>query len=131
MCIHCHFATCEEKFYHALTLDYTDLEYGAVHHLLVATYMLQHNRYTLQAAFDIVQVMQTLLETAPSQHHKQLVRQFSSGATRVIRREPAPPLRATWQHTIGDVDLSSGEAYTRTVRLWAEITFAEFLEVNP
>jgi hypothetical protein len=83
MCIHCGFATCEEKFYHALTLDYTDLEYGAVHHLLVATYMLQHNRYTLQAAFDIVQVMQTLLETAPSQHHKQLVRQFSSGATRV------------------------------------------------
>jgi hypothetical protein len=131
MCIHCGFATCEEKFHHALKLDFTDLEYGAVHHLLVTTYMLQHNRYTPQAAFGIVQIMQTLLETAPSEYHKQLVRQFSSGATRVIRREPVPPLRAAWQHTIGDVDLNSGEAYTRTVRLWAATTFAEFLEVAP
>jgi Family of unknown function (DUF5946) len=131
MCQHCHFPSCEEKFHHALTLDFTNLEYGMVHHLLVTTYMLQHNRYTTQAAFGIVQIMQTLLESAPSEHHRQLVRQNSSGTTRVIRREPAPPLRAVWQHTIGDVDLSSGEAYIRTVRAWAETTFADFLEVNP
>jgi Family of unknown function (DUF5946) len=128
MCQHCHFPACEEKFHHALTLDYTDSGYGTVHHLLVTAYMLQHNQYTPQAARDIVQLMQSLLETTPTEYHKQQVRQFSSGT--VIRREPAPPLRDTWTLTIQRVDCASSQAYTCTVRAWAAATFAEFIEAQ-
>jgi hypothetical protein len=130
-CQHCGYANCQDMFHHALTLDFTDLEYGAVHHLLVTTYMLQHNRYTATAAKDIVAVMQTLLETTPSEYHKRLIRQQASNTTHVIRREPAPPLRTRWHYTIGGVDISSNEAYIRTVRAWATATFAEFLEIQP
>jgi hypothetical protein len=130
MCQHCGFPNCEEKFHHALTLDFTNLEYGVVHHLLVTTYLLQHNHYTPHAARDIVQIMQILLETIPTEYHKKQVRQCSSGTTRVIRHEPAPPLRDSWALTIESVDFTSSQAYTRTVRAWAAATFTEFLEVQ-
>jgi hypothetical protein len=39
--------TCRERFEYCLTLDYEQPEsYGAVHHLVVACYMLQHNEYS-------------------------------------------------------------------------------------
>jgi hypothetical protein len=130
MCQHCHFPNCEEKFHQALNLDFTNLEYGVVHHLLVTTYMLQHNRHTPQAARDIVQLMQTLLETTPTEYHKNQVRQFSGGTTKVIRHDLAPPLRDSWTLTIQNVECGSSHAYVRTVRAWAVATFAEFLEVQ-
>jgi hypothetical protein len=103
-------------------LDFSDSDYGEVHHLVVSTYMLQHNRYTNEGARDMVRFMAGLLESAPTKFDKQQVRLKTDGSTRVIRRQPAPPLATTWRLTIKDVDTTSGEAYQRTVRSWARAT---------
>ena len=34
---------CEAQFHRFLALEYSDAAYGAVHHLTVAAYMLQHS----------------------------------------------------------------------------------------
>ncbi len=119
-CLHCGTEDCEALFQQCLTLDFSDSDFGVVHHLVVGTHMVQHNRYTNEAQTEMIHFLSDLLTRVPNAQDKANVRSTYDGATRVMRREPAPPLMSAWSTTIADVDVSSGEAYQRTVRTWAQ-----------
>jgi hypothetical protein len=121
-CVHCGLEDCEARFHECLMLDFSDGNYGAVHHLVVSTYMLQHNRYTDEAARDMLAFIAKQLESTPTEFDKEQIRSKTQGETRVIRRDPAPRLEVHWRLTINDVDTRSGDAYQRTARSWAKAT---------
>jgi hypothetical protein len=74
--------TCRKRFERCLTLDYEHPEsYGAVHHLVVACYMLQHNQYSrrgwLEARALVADVVRHGL--TPADIRKRNRRSFDSG----------------------------------------------------
>jgi hypothetical protein len=121
-CAHCGVEDCQAKFHECLVHDFTDPDYGAVHHLTVGTYMLQHNAYADEITSAMAAFVLKHLETPPDDPDKREIRRWADGAQRVARRGPAPPVwpPGGWSLSIGDVDLSTGAAYCATVKVWAE-----------
>jgi Family of unknown function (DUF5946) len=121
LCPHCDVEDCEAKFHECLVHDFTDPDYGVVHHLTVGAYMLQHNVYTDEIASAMADFVLRHLGEPPSEAEKHTIRARTDGAQRVTRRGSAPPIAPPggWAMTIGEVDLGSGETYQNTVRAWA------------
>lgn len=114
-----------------LERDFSHPGYGAVHHLVVAAYMLQHGRYEPDTELEVISFLERTLETAPSDHDRRLIRAAFDGPKRAFRRDPAPPAQPrAWTLTVLDVDDSSAKAYQRTVRAWAA-GVADALRQNP
>jgi hypothetical protein len=122
VCLHCGAADCEAKFHECLILDFTDPDYGMVHHLTVGAYMLQHNSYTDETAPQMASFVLRHLETPPDDQTKREIRRQADGNRRITRRGAAPPVSPNggWPRSIADVDLESGHSYQTTVRAWAE-----------
>jgi hypothetical protein len=122
VCVHCGVADCEATFHECLVRDFTEPDYGRVHHLTVGAYMLQHNVYTDETAPKMASFLLQYLDAPPDDHTKREVRRQADGQRRVVRRGGSPPVSPDggWPLTISDVDLESGESYQTTVRAWAE-----------
>lgn len=121
-CRHCGVDQCEAKFHDCLARDYTDPDYGAVHHLTVSAYMLQHNAYADEMSGPMASFVLNHLDEPPSEQTKRDIRGRTNGAQQVARRGPAPPICPPngWSLTIADVDVETGDGYRATVRAWAE-----------
>jgi hypothetical protein len=121
-CAHCGVDDCEAKFHDCLVRDFTDPDYGVVHHLTVGAYMLQHNVYTDEMASAMTDFVLRHLDEPPSDAEKHKIRAWTDGPQRVTRRRPAPPIvpPGGWSLTIADVDLESAERYRNTIRVWAQ-----------
>ncbi|GAB3227514.1 DUF5946 family protein [Mycolicibacterium hippocampi] len=120
-CPYCGVDDCETKFHACLDRDFSDPEYGVVHHLTVSTYMLQHGRYTDENVHAMAEFVLAYLDEPPNQHARSEIRQRSDGSRRIIRRgEESRSLVLRCQDSIGDVDLSTPENYRTSVRRWAE-----------
>lgn len=124
--------TCQTLFEEFLVLDYTDPDYGAVHFLLVATFMIQHGRYSdeglawiqpmLKAFLDgkmtITQIRQTATYTVDStKRHWKITRPANA----------LPLLERTWSITLVNVTENSvdAETYCEWVKQWASQTLRE------
>ena len=129
-CAHCGVPVCDARFHACLERDYTDPGYGAVHHLVVGAYMLQHDAYADDVRAAMADFVLAHLDEPPSAHTMRRIRAHTDGPARV-RRRPDDPAPATGrpppaeealgpQVTVADVDTTSAEAYRRTVRRWAE-----------
>ncbi len=46
-------SACEARFHELLALEFEEAGYGAVHHLTVATYMLQHSSKLTRERLDL------------------------------------------------------------------------------
>lgn len=99
-------------------MDFTDPDYGVVHHLVVPAYGLQHGWYTAEAVKPIVAFMADHLHRSPTDHDRRRVRAASDGPVRVRDRAPEPP-DVAWRLTVHDVDLATADDYVATVRAWA------------
>ena len=123
-CAHCGVPECDVRFHACLERDYTDPGYGAVHHLVVSAYMLQHDAYADDVRPAMVDFVLAHLDAPPTAHEMRRIRAATDGPARVRRRpdDPAParPPAEEAQVTVADVDTTSAEAYRRTVRRWAE-----------
>ena len=136
--------TCEAVFNEFLSLEFTDPEYGQVHMLTVACYMIQHGRYTDEALHWIEKSLQDYLEHGISSD--QIRRQAAQEADQKRRRwkvtrtpEDPPQARIPWSMTIMDVadrlgwqnEMQFGslhqdaERYRKLVRQWAATTLVE------
>lgn len=123
-CRHCGLPDCETRFQQCLTLDFSAPGYGAVHHLVVPTWMLQHDAYVDAVRPGIVHFVLAHLDRPPSARTMAAIRAATGGPVRVTRREPPEEDTSAgarpWGLTVADVDASSATAYRRTVRAWAE-----------
>lgn len=123
---------CDWVFGAFLEKDYADPGYGAVHVLTVATFMIQHGRYSDEALEHMQPLLRDFLAGRLSQ--EQMRRQLGKSANqanrpwKVTRPDGAPPLpRIAWSLTIADVARQAvdAESYRAAIKQWARSTLAQ------
>jgi hypothetical protein len=127
-CAWCGIAGCRDRFDECLALDFSDVRFGAVHHLTAHTYALQHRTHTDAFEAVVARFLLDHVERRPTPDAMAALRDVAGGATQVVRREPGPRPEQAWPLTVADVDTTSPEAYVATVRAWAEVVASAFVE---
>lgn len=122
---------CEARFHEFLALEFENAAYGAVHHLTVATYMLQHSRkLTRQGWLETRKLLREfIIENKPPalirQQNKALV---DSGKRKfkITPKERATKIhKTTWAKTIMDVRAENADVYCADVTAWAKSALEE------
>jgi hypothetical protein len=123
--------SCQARFDEFLILEFTDAGFGAVHHLTVATYMVQHSsRMTREGwLFERGLLREFLVEKkSPAYIRKRNKDVVDSGKrTFKIKSKTGLPLinKTTWQKTILDVRTDSAELYCEDITAWAKSVLEE------
>lgn len=124
--------TCEEVFHQMLSLEFSDPNFGEVHFLTVACYMVQHGHYSPAALLWVEQQFREYLRNGP-----EAIRKLRLSARQVdgnqrdwqVLRQPdeTPQDIIPWSITIQEVFQSYQDpsGYCRAVRHWAEVTLKE------
>jgi hypothetical protein len=128
---------CETRFNEFLVMEFTDADFGAVHHLTVATYMLQHSsKLTREAWLQMRELLREFLfENKPPAFIRKQNKDFVDSGKRKfkIKSKDALPVihKNTWTKTIMDVPFDDSDAYCSGVSEWAlsALNEAEELEV--
>ncbi len=125
--------TCQAVYDECLVLEFTDPGYGAVHFLTVATFMLQHGRYSDEALAWVVPAMRAYLagETNAERLRRDSRVELGQGQRQwsVVRKPGAPPQRAVaWDHTLVEVGAQAHDAasYCAAITAWAARAVAQW-----
>jgi hypothetical protein len=126
---------CEARYNEFLALEFSDPRYGAVHHLTVAAYMLQHSSNLTREGW--LYERELLREFLVEDKSPALVRQqkrdvVDSGKRQFkIKSRTGQPLiaRTAWNRTILDVRADDAEAYCQDVEMWARAVLEESFEI--
>ncbi len=129
-------AACETRFHECLALEFSDAAYGAVHHLTVAAYMLQHSsKLTREGWLNERNVLKAfLVENKPPafirRQNKDLV--DSGKRTFKIKSVDGKPVidKTTWTKTILDIQMASAEDYCEDVTAWARSVLEDVDELG-
>jgi len=124
-------AACESRFHECLTLEFQDPAYGAVHHLTVTAYMLQHSSQLTREGWlhERELLREFLVENKPSafirHQNKDLV--DSGKRTFKIKSKDGKPVisKTTWTKTILDIRMENAEDYCADVTAWAKSVLDE------
>jgi hypothetical protein len=116
---------CQTRFNEFLALEFTDADYGAVHHLTVSAYMLQHSSQLTREGWlherDLLR--EFLIEKkSPSFIRKQNKDLVDSGKRKfkIASRDGLPVIsKSTWTRTILDVRTENADMYCADVTAWA------------
>jgi hypothetical protein len=116
---------CKTRFDEFLGLEFTDAGYGAVHHLTVAAFMLQHSSKLTHEGWlqERGLLREFLVENKPPQYiRKQNKDSVDSGKRKfkIKSRDGVPVIsKTTWTKTILDVHVENAEVYCEDVTAWA------------
>jgi hypothetical protein len=122
---------CQARFDEYLILEFTDAGYGAVHHLTVTAFMVQHSsRMTREGwLFERDLLRQFLVENKPpALIRKQIKDTVDSGKRRFkIKSKDGVPVinKSTWTKTILDVCAENAERYCQDITGWARSVWEE------
>ncbi len=130
-------AACCERFNEMLTFEFTDPAYGAVHHLTVATFMLQHSSRLTREGWlyerDLLKqfVVENKLPAFVRRQNRAMV--DSRRRTFRIKSKDGHPLidRTQWTKTILDVRREDALRYCADVIDWARATLTAAETVEP
>lgn len=117
--------SCRERFERCLALEYEHPDaFGAVHHLLVAGYMLQHNAYSREVWLEARRMLERFIQEGvlPTEVRAENRGRYNSKhRTWHVTRGPrlAEFDQITWSFTLLDVRLDDAEIYCADVRRWA------------
>ena len=117
---------CEPRYYDCLAKEFEDAGVGAVHHLTVSTYMLQHSsKLSRQGWLETRRLLRDFLinNKPPSQIRRQNKNNVDSGKRKwkITSKDDISKIsRSSWTKTILDVRLEDAEAYRSDVRAWAQ-----------
>ena len=123
--------TCGTRFHEFLIKEFDEAGYGAVHHLTVATYMLQHSsKLTSEGWLQMRELLREfLVENKPPafirKRNKDLV---DSGKRKFkIKSKDGLPVinKAIWTKTILDVRAENAKVYCEDVTAWARSALDE------
>jgi hypothetical protein len=122
---------CQTRFDEFLVLEFTDTGYGAVHHLTVATYMVQHSSKMTREGWmherDLLR--QFLVENkSPATIRRQIRDTVDSGKrTFKFKSKDGKPVinKTTWTKTILDVRTENAEVYCEDITAWARSVLEE------
>ena len=116
---------CKERFDEFLVLEFTDAEYGAVHHLTVAAYMVQHSSKMTREGwmYERNLLREFLVENkSPATIRKQIKDKVDSGKrTFKFKSKTGVPVinKTIWTKTILDVRTANAEVYCKDINAWA------------
>jgi len=129
-------SVCEARFHECLAREFEDPAYGAVHHLTIAAYMLQHSSQLTREGWlhERELLREFLVENKPPafirQQNKDLVdsgkRTFkikSKDGKSVISKSP-------WTKTILDIRMDNAEDYCIDVTAWAKFVLDDVNELK-
>jgi hypothetical protein len=127
---------CQERFDELLILEFTDAGYGAVHHLTVATFMVQHSsRMTREGWLYERELLREFLteNKSPAMIRKQIKDTVDSGKrTFKFKSKDGIPVihKSTWAKTILEVRTGNAEVYCEDINAWARSVLKEAEETN-
>jgi len=116
---------CQTRFDEFLVLEFTDAGYGAVHHLTVAAYMVQHSSKMTREGwmYERDLLRQFLVEKKPpALVRKQIKDTVDSGKRKFkIKSKTGVPVinKTTWTKTIPDVRAENADVYCEDINAWA------------
>ena len=122
---------CQTRYDEFLALEFTDAGYGAVHHLTVTAYMLQHSsKLTREGWLHERELLREFLviNKSPVFIRKQNRDLVDSGKRtfKIKSRDGLPVINKTmWAKTILDVRTENAEVYCADVSAWARAVLEE------
>ena len=122
---------CQPRFDEFLVLEFTDPGYGAVHHLTVTTYMVQHSSKLTREGwlFERNLLREFLVENKPPAYiRKQNKDVVDSGKRnfKIKSRDGKPVIdKTTWSKTILDVRAENPDVYGEDITAWARSVLEE------
>ena len=122
---------CKTRFDEFLVLEFADINYGAIHHLTVTTYMLQHSsKLTRDGWLHMRQLLKEFLveNKPPEQVRKQNRDLVDSGKRKfkIASRDGLPVInKSAWTKTILNVRSENAEVYCADVDAWARSALEE------
>lgn len=122
---------CQARFDEFLILEFTDAGYGAVHHLTVAAYMVQHSSKMTREGwlFERNLLREFLIENKPPAYiRKQNKEVVDSGKRKFkIKSKTGLPVidKNTWKKTILDVRAGNADVYCEDITAWARSVLEE------
>ena len=122
---------CQTLFDEFLVLEFTDAGYGAVHHLTVATFMIQHSSKLTREGwmYERELLKEFLIENKPPQLvRKQMKDTVDSGKRKFkIKSTTGLPVidKTTWTKTILDVRAENAEVYCEDINTWARFVLED------
>ena len=126
---------CQTRFDEFLVLEFTDPGYGAVHHLTVATYMLQHSsRMTREGWLHERELLREfLVENKPPAYIRRQNKDLVDSGKRKFKiksRDGVPVIdKSSWSKTILDVRTENAEVYCEDINAWAKSVLEEASEI--
>lgn len=127
---------CKSRFEELLALEFTDMGYGAVHNLTVATYMLQHSSQLSREGwlYERDLLREFIVEgKSPSVIRQQVKDSVNSGKrTFKFKSKDGKPVihNSTWTRTIRDVRTDDPEIYCADVTAWARSALEDVNELK-
>jgi hypothetical protein len=136
ICPECSAPDCQSRFNAFVALEFGDPAYGAVHHLTVAAYMLQHSSQLTKEGW--LYERELLREFLIEQKSPALIRQqkrdvVDSGKRRFkIKSRTGQPVitKTTWTKTICDVRAENAKIYCADVAEWARAALEESFGIS-
>ena len=129
--------SCKTRFDEFLVLEFTDADYGAVHHLTVAAYMLQHSSKLTREGWLHMRglLREFLVENKPPEFIRKQNRDLVDSGKRkfkITSKDGLPVIqKATWIKTILDVRSENAEVYCKDVSMWARTVLEEAETIAP
>ena len=122
---------CQARFDEFLILEFTDAGYGAVHHLTVAAFMLQHSSKMTREGWmyerDLLREF-IVEKKSPAAIRRQIKDTVDSGKrTFKFKSKTGVPVisKSTWTKTILDVNAENEEVYCEDITAWARSVLEE------
>jgi hypothetical protein len=116
---------CQTRFDEFLVLEFTDADYGAVHHLTVAAYMLQHSSKLTREGwiYERELLREFLVENKPPSFIRKQNKDLVDNGRRKFKITSRDGLsvinKSAWTKTILDVRTENAEVYCADVTAWA------------
>ena len=122
---------CKERFDECLALEFSNMRYGAVHHLTVSAYMLQHSSRLTRAGWlhERKLLSEFLVENKPPSFIRKQNRDLVDSGKRTFKfksRDGKPVIqKSSWARTILDVHMGDPETYCTDITAWARSVLEE------
>ncbi|MBI5353888.1 MAG: hypothetical protein HZB50_14700 [Chloroflexi bacterium] len=124
---------CKTRFDEFLVLEFTDASFGAVHHLTVSAYMLQHSSKLTREGWlhERELLREFLVENKPPAFIRKQNRDLVDSGKRkfkITSKNGLPVISKTsWTKTILDVRTENAEVYCADVTAWARSVLDDVL----
>ncbi len=116
---------CQTRFDEFLALEFTDAGFGAIHHLTVTAYMIQHSSKLTREGWlhERELLREFLVENKPPAFIRKQNRDLVDSGKRKFKiksRDGLPVIyKSSWTKTILDVRTENAEVYCADVSAWA------------